>query len=251
MPPGEHSCRQQPGRYGNVTTGNVTAGNNNSGNINTGNVNTGGKKGQGNVKTGGVTVGNNNSGNINTGTINETTINKNGGGGGEGVVLGGGGFGGLLGGLGGFGGGFGGGGGGFGGGDSGGGGGSAPAQDFAPTPVQAPAVPDLQPIDIKLIDSGVPAEGLGPRYRVTVLNDSTANVNQEFTVKLAASGDPSSAAIKRVNGLNGGATTAVDLRLPQGTSASSVVITVDGEQQISDANRSNNTAVMSMDAIGQ
>ena len=196
-----------------------------------------------------MTVGNNNSGNINTGTINKTTINENGGGGGG---LGGGGLGGLLGGFGGLGGGgFG--GGGFGGGDGGGGGGGfapAPAADSAPAPAPAvAAVPDLQPIDIKLVDSGVPAEGLGPRYRVTVLNDSTANVNQEFTVKLSVSNDPSSAATKRVNGLNGGATTAVDLRLPQGTSAQNLVIAVDAEQEVSDANRSNNTAVMAADGI--
>ena len=75
-----------------------------------------------------------------------------------------------------------------------------------------------------MVDSGVPSEGLGPRYRVTVLNDGNANINQEFTVKLSPTNDSVAAAnlpgsIKRVSGLNGGDATTVDVRLPLGTSA--------------------------------
>lgn len=101
----------------------------------------------------------------------------------------------------------------------------------------------------------MPAENLGPRYRVTVLNDSTTNVNQEFTVKLTSSQDAIPAAnlpgsIKRVSGLNAGATTTVDIRLPPDQSYQFVSIVVDGEREVSDANRANNAAVMSVQAIG-
>ncbi len=114
---------------------------------------------------------------------------------------------------------------------------------------------DLVPIDIRLIDSGVPAEKLGPRYRVTVVNNSTTNVNQEFTVRVAGSQDATPGAnlpgaVKRVSGLDAGATTAVDLRLPAGLKYPFVSIVVDAEQEVPDANRDNNSAVISVEAIG-
>ena len=177
---------------GGVTTGNVTTGSGNVGNINTGNVQTGGVKGgsgttgntnTGGVTTGGVTTGSGSTGNINTGNIdsgNVTNINRGGGFGGFGGGCGG--LGGILGGF----------SGGYGGGYAGCGGvaDATPAPVVDPTPAPAPvALADLQPIDVKQMDSGVPAENLGPRFRVTVLNDGTANVNQEFAVTLTASDD--------------------------------------------------------------
>ena len=123
----------------------------------------------------------------------------------------------------------------------------------AAAPASASAAADLQPVDIKLVDAGVPNENLGPRYRVTVFNGGAANVNQEFTVRLMASADGQPGAdlpgaVKRVSGLNAGDATTVDLRLPQGLSFQYLVVVVDNEGEVTDANRGNNAAVMATDA---
>lgn len=141
----------------------------------------------------------------------------------------------------------------------------------APTPVPAPvdvtpvvepvsassavpapnALPDLAVTDLKLVDPGIPSQQLGPRFQITIANQSAVNVYQEFEVLLLAGNEPKPAhelpsASMRIHGLAAGATTRVDLRLPPNTSYRYLFPVVDDRQEVADSNPANNLATVSV-----
>jgi hypothetical protein len=127
----------------------------------------------------------------------------------------------------------------------------APAQ--ASAAVAAPtALADLVVTDLKLVDPGIPSQQLGPRYQITIANQSSVNVYQEFEVLLLAGNEPKPvrelpSASMRIHGLDAGATTRVDLRLPLNTSFRYLFPVVDDRQEVADRDPSNNLATVSVD----
>ncbi|HEX4145956.1 MAG TPA: hypothetical protein VHY91_20820 [Pirellulales bacterium] len=114
------------------------------------------------------------------------------------------------------------------------------------------ALADLVVTDLTLVDPGIPSQQLGPRFRITIANQSAVNVYQEFEVLLLAGNEPKPvrelpSASMRIHGLDAGATTRVDLRLPLNTSYHYLFPVVDDRQEVADCNPSNNLATVSVD----
>ncbi|HEY5311577.1 MAG TPA: hypothetical protein VIK18_03630 [Pirellulales bacterium] len=117
------------------------------------------------------------------------------------------------------------------------------------------ALADLVVTNLKLVDRGIPSQQLGPRFRITVANQSSVAVYQEFEVLLLAGNEPTPvrelpSASMRIHGLGAGATTLVDLRLPLNTSFRYLFPVVDDKQEVADRDPSNNLATVSVDQAG-
>ncbi|HEX4145958.1 MAG TPA: hypothetical protein VHY91_20830 [Pirellulales bacterium] len=121
-----------------------------------------------------------------------------------------------------------------------------PVADASSTPA---AMADLAITDIAVVDNGDPVQHLGPSYRITIANNSTVPVNQQFDVKLLAgntsqpSGDLPGVST-RLTGLAPGQSTQVELRMLSGTTFSYLFPIVDNAQEVPDANPANNLAAV-------
>jgi len=94
----------------------------------------------------------------------------------------------------------------------------AGAMDAPTAQVDQTTLPDLKVIEVRLVDAGDATQDLGPCYRVTVQNDSTAAA-RGFDVSLVAGIDfecfeETTELHIRVEHLAGGQAESVDLRLP-------------------------------------
>lgn len=117
---------------------------------------------------------------------------------------------------------------------------------------------DLELIDVRMLDAGKPNEQ-GPRYRVSFRNNGSTAIDQPFNITMMAStemqieeGLPQT--LVRVGSIPTGQTKFVDMRLPptvfnmtgetegRPTQFSKLLVFIDREEEINDANRDNNLA---------
>ncbi len=106
---------------------------------------------------------------------------------------------------------------------------------------------DLQVIGVQMLDSGNPAGGIGPMFRVTFRNNSFASINRPFSLSLMAIADPTIGggipAAVRVRGIGALQTAAVDIRMPIEAMRPGLTMlqaTVDSHREISETNKTNN-----------
>ncbi len=106
---------------------------------------------------------------------------------------------------------------------------------------------DLQVIGVQMLDSGNPAGGIGPMFRVTFRNNSFASINRPFSLSLIAIADPTIGggipAAVRVRGIGALQTAAVDIRMPIEAMRPGLTMlqaTVDSHREISETNKTNN-----------
>lgn len=129
-------------------------------------------------------------------------------------------------------------------------------------PVVVQAGMDLQLLAVRFVDNGHPEQNLGPRYRVWVRNNSPIQITSPFSVLALASNDPNADASLPQAGvvipsMDIGEVKPIDIRLPlqanrMGASPEGhkvpfnyLQVLVDSHQQIPEANKANNGAVLS------
>lgn len=127
------------------------------------------------------------------------------------------------------------------------------------TPVAVDVPLDLQLKNIELLDVGNPQAGLGPVYRITILNASDVAIEQGFEVGLVVSngeepGEKSPFASERVEGIGAGELLFVEVQLPEVVNRmartqsgqvvpfSTLFVAVDARQEISETEEGNNSA---------
>jgi hypothetical protein len=135
-----------------------------------------------------------------------------------------------------------------------------------PDVVVQPERYDVQLLAVRFVDAGHPEEKLGPRFRVWVRNNGTADIATPFNVSLFASNDDRLSeelpqAGVRVEAIKAGETQSVDLRLPwevyeMGRDAedrpapfAKLHVVVDSHHEITETSETNNGTVLKREEI--
>jgi hypothetical protein len=124
--------------------------------------------------------------------------------------------------------------------------------------VEVAQVIDLELLGVELLDAGNAETKVGPTYRVTVRNRSTAAIEQPFDIGLVVTNGPdpsqkSPFATERMDRMDAGEVTDVDIKLPgvvnlmnknaegQVEPFTTLFVAVDARQEVTEADENNNT----------
>lgn len=129
-----------------------------------------------------------------------------------------------------------------------------------PSVTVAPQTFDVQLLAVRFVDAGHPESQLGPRYRIWLRNNSTADLTTPFNAVVVASNDDQLSADLpqagvRIESVGAGETRAVDVRLPWevyalseaagGESAfAKLHVMLDSHRDIAETSETNNGAVL-------
>jgi hypothetical protein len=142
---------------------------------------------------------------------------------------------------------------------------TSPAPTSPPAEVTPVADVDVEVVEVKFVDAG-DGETTGPLYRVSVANNSKANLTQEFNVGILVSTarkmtKDSPRAFVRVKGMKAGEVQSVDVRMPvealkMGTNADGkdvpftwLVAVADTHEELNERNGENNLLQLQRDEI--
>lgn len=138
---------------------------------------------------------------------------------------------------------------------------ASPSDTSAETPATEVKT-DLELVDVRLVDDGDAAQGLGPNYRIRFRNAGSRDMNQTFSVALMSSSGKRGTArsrpvVAKVEQIKAGQVLSVDLRLPvtantdptANSTKRRIFVVIDSQQDLDEQDEANNLADLDQDAI--